>query len=303
MAGYSRGADAVRVGAIGLVACCAFLGLFAYTTNRTLTDEHADVYVRFSSADGLRKGDVVLLRGVKVGEVKGLAFDESGDVVVRTRLTQATPLTGGATAELVAVDIFGRQSVVLSGGFGATPLAHGDTITGTTPVSMTGQVEALGEKASRFLGDTTLALVHGTLGDLQGRLGDVQSTTQAVTTLAQQATDLLGSQREGVSAAVRGVAAVSANLESATDPASIARIRDNLEMTTLRLVSVSENVDRFVSRLDAVLARFESADGTAARLLEDPALYQNVVLALGNLDALLRDLRENPKRYINISVF
>jgi phospholipid/cholesterol/gamma-HCH transport system substrate-binding protein len=303
MAEYSRGADAVRVGAIGLVACSAFLALFAYTTNRTLTGEHADLFVRFNSADGLRKGDVVLLRGVQVGEVKGLQFNGSGEVVVRTRLTEATPLTSEATAQLVAVDIFGRQSVVLNGGSGLNPLADGDTIPGSTPVSMTGQVEALGEKASLFIGDTTRALVQGTLGDLQGTLGGVRGTTEAVTTLARQATDLLGAERDGVSAAVRGVAAVTANLESVTDPASIARIRDNLETTTERLVSVSENMDRFVSRLDAVLARFESADGTAARLLEDPALYHNAVLTLGSLEALLRDLRENPKRYINLSIF
>jgi hypothetical protein len=37
--------------------------------------------------------------------------------------------------------------------------------------------------------------------------------------------------------------------------------------------------------------------------LNDPRLYENATAAMARLEALLADIRANPKRYINVRLF
>jgi phospholipid/cholesterol/gamma-HCH transport system substrate-binding protein len=52
-----------------------------------------------------------------------------------------------------------------------------------------------------------------------------------------------------------------------------------------------------------VLTEIESGDGSLSRLLNDKQLYTNLEFTSKNLALLLQDIRLNPKRYINVSVF
>jgi phospholipid/cholesterol/gamma-HCH transport system substrate-binding protein len=69
------------------------------------------------------------------------------------------------------------------------------------------------------------------------------------------------------------------------------------------LSAASENLDEISSSLRTVLARIEAGEGTLGRLSTDDALYQNLNEAAAAASALLKDLQENPNRYINISIF
>jgi len=297
MASYSRGKDAVRVGATAIVAGSAFLSLFGYSTNRSLTGDHSDLLVRLESAEGLMKGDPVLYRGVQVGEVRGLKFEESGAVLVETRLTQTVPLKRGSSAELVAIDIFGRQSVVLrDGGLDGEAVEDGDTIGGGRAPALTDRVEALSEQAAKFLDPRTIERVNGTLAGVDG-------TTRELAQFVRTATELLSGQREALDAATASAATIAENIASATDPESLGRVREDIQLAAGRLAALTARLDTTTVSAARILERLESGDGTAARLLNDPAMYEGVVAALASLDALLRDVKQNPKRYFNVSVF
>ena len=55
--------------------------------------------------------------------------------------------------------------------------------------------------------------------------------------------------------------------------------------------------------LETILQRMERGEGTLGKLLKDDKLYSNMDRLMVNLDGLVVDLKENPKRYLNISIF
>jgi phospholipid/cholesterol/gamma-HCH transport system substrate-binding protein len=69
-----------------------------------------------------------------------------------------------------------------------------------------------------------------------------------------------------------------------------------INRTFAKLESTIANLDNLVSRMD-------SGDGTLGKMLNDEKLYTNLNNASRELDLLLQDLRLNPKRYVNVSVF
>ena len=54
---------------------------------------------------------------------------------------------------------------------------------------------------------------------------------------------------------------------------------------------------------NGILAKVDTGSGTAARLVNDPAVYNNLKGLLARLDSLTADLKKNPKRYINVHIF
>jgi len=81
-----------------------------------------------------------------------------------------------------------------------------------------------------------------------------------------------------------------------------------LEKTTDQLATADikgtvTSLQGAIGNLNGVVAKANSKDGSIGLLLNDKKLYQNLENTSRSLNILLDDLRTNPKRYINVSVF
>ncbi|GAM09036.1 mce related protein [Geobacter sp. OR-1] len=64
-----------------------------------------------------------------------------------------------------------------------------------------------------------------------------------------------------------------------------------------------ERADNSLQSLQTVTAKLEKGEGTAGRLVSDKELYDRMNRVVDNLDALVKDIKENPKRYVKFSLF
>jgi phospholipid/cholesterol/gamma-HCH transport system substrate-binding protein len=297
MASYARGHDALKVAALAILALITFTLLFLYMTNRGLSLRRSDLYVNLPSADGLRKGDPVVFRGVHVGEVRKLVFAPNGGVVVRTRLMEPVPLTIDAHAALVAADLFGRQTLVLNeGDYRAARLLDGDTLQGMPPSSMTIKMAELSRNAERLTGDTTILLLHAAL-DGAGE------ASRSVALLSAEMRALLEAQRTTLATLTGEAAVIARNISVATDSEALVRLRDNAEHASSSLAQASARLDGTAQTVATLLAGLEHGEGSAGMLLRDPALYVRTEALPASLEALVLDVKANPRRYINVKVF
>lgn len=297
MVTHGRIQELAVIGGFAAAALVGFVALFMTMTNRALNAERSDLWVALPAADGLRRGDAVLHRGVQVGEVRRLAFDEHERVVVQAKLTQRVPLTIAARAELVAVDVFGRQSLVLlAGSRVARPLADGDTIVGDAPLSLTGRIEGMGARVERMLGDSTIDLVHGVLTGVEG-------AAHAVERLMLSSASLLNGRDGSFAIAAHELSGTLANLNAATDSAALRELRTALLGTAVGMERVVARLDTATLALSRSLGRIEDGGGTIGRLTGDDELYVRALAALTGVEELIADVKRDPKRYFSIKVF
>jgi phospholipid/cholesterol/gamma-HCH transport system substrate-binding protein len=81
-----------------------------------------------------------------------------------------------------------------------------------------------------------------------------------------------------------------------------------LEATTEHLSKIDfdktmANLDQAINSLDNILAKANDPSGSIGALLNDKKLYNNLNSTVNSLNILMQDIRLNPKRYVNISVF
>ena len=103
------------------------------------------------------------------------------------------------------------------------------------------------------------------------------------------------------------------NLESFTAQLDSARVGDLIDASNQTMASADrvftgleqtlEETNKSVQSLKSILSDIDSGDGTLGQLVSNKSLYERLDRVTENLDLLLQDVRLNPKRYINVSVF
>ena len=89
------------------------------------------------------------------------------------------------------------------------------------------------------------------------------------------------------------------NLAATTD--NITTISDSL--ATLDVKAILSKYDAIAVKLDTILGAIEAGEGTAGKLINNTDVYDILNATLAELEALLSDLKENPKRYVHFSLF
>jgi phospholipid/cholesterol/gamma-HCH transport system substrate-binding protein len=72
---------------------------------------------------------------------------------------------------------------------------------------------------------------------------------------------------------------------------------------TLQNDEAWRQADRLLRQIDRTLATFNAGEGGAGKLLANAQLYESLDGALRDLEALMRDLRENPRKYLRLKPF
>ena len=79
------------------------------------------------------------------------------------------------------------------------------------------------------------------------------------------------------------------------------KISDSLNKADLG--KTVRNLNQTLAKVDGIMSNLNSGKGTAGKLLNDDALYNNLAKTSKELELLLQDVRLYPTRYVNVSLF
>ena len=92
------------------------------------------------------------------------------------------------------------------------------------------------------------------------------------------------------------------NNDSITATISNAK-RATAKLADLEIQPVIDSLSKTISQLKSVVAKIDSKEGTLGALINDRSVYNKLHDAILSAEILMDDLRNNPKRYVNLSIF
>ena len=82
-----------------------------------------------------------------------------------------------------------------------------------------------------------------------------------------------------------------------------------VDSAAVRMDRITYKLDHFTNRLDSLATAFRqfaddlnNPEGSLQLLMEDRRLYDDLRRTADNIDALVQDMRANPKKYIDLKV-
>jgi phospholipid/cholesterol/gamma-HCH transport system substrate-binding protein len=256
------------------------------------------LHSRFAWGSGIKQGAPVWLVGVTVGAVDRVDLDPRGTLVVTYRIANEFRVPMGTTATIVPNGFFGDMAVALTP---AAPnlVSHaaGDTI----PVGFT----SAGLQAILQRADTLTVAVGQLVGTLKtqmvdsGGIRDIRRTTLAMNRLLEtfnQVATLQSRELQQTLVALR-------SRVNAVDSARIDSTVRTMQAASKSLEAFSGELQTASTRFNSILAKVESGDGSLAKLMNDPGLYNDLRRTAARVDSMIADLMANPRKYLKFSVF
>jgi phospholipid/cholesterol/gamma-HCH transport system substrate-binding protein len=270
------------------------IALFTLTDVGALRNRYMVTTV-VADAGGIRNGDPVQMLGVNIGRVRGFQIAPGG-VAIQLELNRQYPVPVDSRVELVSSGLLGGTVAEIVPGDAAESIRAGAVLPGTSGTGLFDTAGDLSVRADDVLGRVQMMLSEGTVGAVNASALELQGMLADMAALAAQQRQELGA----LSASLRRSAA---GVEQATAGPELTRSVQRLDAMTARLDETIGSLDRTSTSLESVIGRMERGEGTLGLLSRDEELYRNLNAAAANLDFLATDIRENPRRYINVRVF
>lgn len=286
------------------IACVAILGVVVlffglqFLKGLSLLSNDNTYYVTFDDISGLSASSPVYANGYKVGVVKDIVYNYSGDgkIVAAVGLSKEMRLPKGSTAEIES-DMLGnvKMNLVLAG----NPLesvAAGDTIQGGKDSGMLGKAANMLPTVEKMLPkiDSILTSLNTLLADqaLANSLQNVNRITDNLAVTTSQLNTLTASLNRKVPGMLDKADNVLCNTEQLTG-----------KLSDIDFAATMTKVDATMNNVNRLTAALDNKEGTLGLLMRDPQLYYNLSSTMRSADSLLIDLRQHPKRYVHFSVF
>ncbi|PWJ56957.1 phospholipid/cholesterol/gamma-HCH transport system substrate-binding protein [Dyadobacter jejuensis] len=264
-------------------------------------------YVVYDNIDGLTVSNPVLLNGLTVGRVQSIRLlqDRNNQLLVTMDIQKGIVLKDGTAAMLADGGLLGGKVIHLSMGTLSRTLTDQDTLRGSTEAGISALLQ---EKALPVVthADSLVRNLNVVVTGFKETGLILNEVLKNYDQTAANLNGLLADNRQALAGTMTNLNQLSASLvetEKQLKPllAKTNTLADSLN--ALRIGETLQSANRTISDLQKILAGVQAGNGTAGKLITDETLYNNLNKTMVSLNKLMTNLREEPKRYVHLSVF
>jgi phospholipid/cholesterol/gamma-HCH transport system substrate-binding protein len=315
--------------------------VFTLTGTRGFFWQRYSLKTRFSNVAGLAPGSPVRVAGVQVGSVKSTDFaGEQVEVTFDVNKTVRDRITDRSVAVLGSVSLLGESAVDITPATSGTPIPEWGYVpagkakgqiadvaeqasTGISEItSLIKDVRAGRGTVGKLVTDDRLYTdLHGFVSaanDMARSVREGKGTVGKLLNDPRTANELEASLKNveditrRISAGEGSIGklvkddALSDSLVAATT--NLRQMTDRInrgEGTVGKLMTDTALFDRMNSltgRIDDLVSRLNEGQGTVGQLLKDRQLYENMNKTVSEMQALIADIRRDPKKFLNVKV-
>jgi phospholipid/cholesterol/gamma-HCH transport system substrate-binding protein len=294
----------IKTAILVITSILLFIWGYNFLKGKDLFNSYKTLYVEYSNVEGLAPSALVTINGLTIGKVKTITIGDKGTLLVELQIDTDFPISKTSTATIYDASLIGGKQISIQPNYVDQNIASsGDYLKGKIQASL---MDSLGDKATPVMkkaeklmtsADQLISSLNTVLdakgqADLKKSLAELSAIMEQFHKVALNANVILDENKGQLKGVVSNFNKVSENF---------VQISDSLNKADLGLTV--RNLNATLSKVDVLMKGLESGKGTMGKLMKDEALYTNLEKTSKELELLLQDVRLNPTRYVNVSVF
>ena len=292
--------------AILIIGCIIiFIFGFNYLKGTSLLSNEKTIHALYDEVEGLVVGANITIRGLNVGKVKIIDFnDDFEKIKVTFSIRDDLTFSNESVAQLYEAGLIGGKAIAIIPKYDSSNIIkNGDILISEIKPGLTelvnqqiaplqDKIEGLLTSADSLFAGISNIMNYETQNNLKMTLEGLASTIENVNVLSSNINDILNENEKGLKSTINNLSKVSGNLNKITD-----------SLKQMPLSSIVKNFEDTSLQLKRIIERLNSGEGSAGMILNDNKLYDNLVNSSEALEALLSDLKSHPKKYVHFSIF
>lgn len=304
----------LKAGLIALLAIVGFVILFQFMKGRSLFTTDNIFYAKYDNVEGLTQSAPVSINGLKVGQVDKIIPQTTKDgkihFIVKITVDNNFEFSKNSNLEIFEPSLMGGKEMRVNLFYGGETAKDGDTLKGAFKLgmmnSLSSQVGPVKDQLQTVLHrvDSLMANANQVMNaqnreEIKVLLHNLNKTVGALETTAGSVNRLVGNNDPKLQKVLD-----EASLTMKSGKVTLDKYGNLAEsIDTKQLNQTIANLDQTVGKLNSVVAGIDRGEGSLGKIMKDDQLYNNLNSASTNLNSLIEDMKANPKRYINFSVF
>ncbi len=302
-----------KVGALTIIALAIlFIGYSFLRGNDIFSRDHI-FYTVYDNVDGLTVSKPVMVNGYQIGRVSQMDLLENGKIQVAFKINSDYPIPSNTIARIVSADLLGSKAIVFDLGNSKTMAKNGGILQSDVQANLLEKVEPLQLKIENLVVklDSVLTGVNSALNDefqknFRNSLRSISVSLSNMEKITSDVEELMGSERLRLAKIMQNVESISNNLRN--NNARINSILTNFDrlsndLAGVQIRSTIDNANKAMLDVQSITDKIQKGEGSLGMLVHDDRLYNNLSNASEELDALIRDLKTNPGKYLKLSIF
>lgn len=294
----------LRIGMLVIISIVVLVWGINYLKGSNLFDSSRTLYALYGNIGGLQEGSSITVNGFKVGVVKKISLltDKNYSLLVALSIEDNINIPSNSVSKIVNEDIMGSKGISLVLGDSNINAEQGDTLTSDMDRSLKEEVNKqilpLKNKAEQLIGsiDSIVTVITSVLSkDARESLTkSLVSLDNTFTTMSQTMTKvnkIVDQNDERISSIIK-------NLEANND--EITNILKNFSELSDDIAK--SNIKTTLASLNEISKKISDSEGSLGMFINDKDLYLNLEKSSKELEALIKDIKLNPKRYVGFSV-
>jgi phospholipid/cholesterol/gamma-HCH transport system substrate-binding protein len=294
----------IKTAVLVIISIILFIWGYSFLKGKNLFDNSNKLFVVYENVAGLAPSAPVTLNGLTIGKVNSISINPDGKLLVELHITTDFPIAKTSIAEIYDSGLVGgRQIAIKPNLLDKNYTVSGDYLQASSKLGLTDalaqQLEPLQAKIQQLLenADVLFSNVNDILDtqtrqNLKNSIASLNTTLSEFSVASKSINELLADNKSKLNSTLKNVDKVSGNFATISD--SLAKA--NLGQTV-------RNLEKTLAKVDKIMAELEQGNGTMGKLIKDETMYTNFAKTSKELELLLQDLRLNPTRYVNVSLF
>ena len=286
-----------KVGLFTIIAVIVLAASYMWFTESFQSKDMTLLKVKFQNAGNVEVGSSVTVSGVKKGRVKKIEVAPDG-VVIDLQVKIDFPFKEGTQFSVIESNLMGDVQVEIIPGSEGGNLDLTQVQSGEKRFGLMKLVSELSSVLTDF--QIVIDKIAGD-GNFVMQIDSVIDTTQMVISKINRSLDKNTEEFERLIINANQLTAKLNKLVT-TNEESISNSMEKSSEVIASINSTLDDIKETSTSIRNITEKMQSEKSSINKLMSEDELYENLMRSSARLDSLLKDIKENPKRYFNIKI-